>query len=145
MENIDGDLVISTDKSKLDVDKVCDFLSRSYWANKRPRERILKSIENSICYGAYIGDKLVGFARVVTDGATIYWLCDVFVDEEYRGHGIGKKLVGTITNADEFKDLNGLLGTKDAHGLYEQYHFKRMEMMRRLPDYVRNMDKGGSV
>ncbi|MEI4908235.1 hypothetical protein Q8G40_29560, partial [Klebsiella pneumoniae] len=59
--------------------------------------------------------------------------------------GIGKKLVGTITNADEFKDLNGLLGTKDAHGLYEQYHFTRMEMMRRTADYIRNMDKGGSV
>ncbi|WP_145136545.1 GNAT family N-acetyltransferase [Paenibacillus sp. Y412MC10] len=141
MENIDGELAISTDKSKLDMDKVCDFLSRSYWANKRPRETILKSIENSICYGAYIGDRLVGFARVVTDGATMYWLCDVFVDEEYRG----QKLVGTITNADEFKDLNGLLATKDAHGLYEQYHFTRMEMMRRMADYIRNMDKGGSV
>lgn len=134
------DIIISTDKSLLDLDAVCGFLSRSYWAQNRPRETILRSVENSMCFGAYIGEKQVGFARVVTDGVTMYYLCDVFIDEAYRGQGIGKKLVARITTCDELRNLTGWLGTADAHGLYESYHFEREpeRVMRRRPDYVRS-------
>lgn len=117
------------------------FLSRSYWANQRSIERIVQSIENSICYGIYDGSKQIGFARVVTDDATMYWLCDVFIDEEYRGKGLGKKFIECITNSEELKNLMGVLGTQDAHGLYGQYHFEedKERMMRRMPDFLRNM------
>jgi GNAT superfamily N-acetyltransferase len=140
MERIEGELIITNDKSQLHLETVFEFLSKSYWANKRPREKIRKSIENSVCYGAYIGEKQVGFARIVTDGATMYWLCDVFIDEAYRGQSIGKKLIEAIVTSDEFKDLMGVLGTQDAHGLYEQYNFVSDpdRMMRRTPDFLRN-------
>ncbi|MFE5317266.1 GNAT family N-acetyltransferase [Paenibacillus sp. NPDC056579] len=136
-----GELRISDDKSLLHLDTVLGFLSRSYWASKRSKGRIMKSIDNSICYGAYIGDQQVAFARIVTDGATMYWLCDVFVDERYRGMNIGKKLIEAIVRSDELKDLMGILGTKDAHSLYEQYDFEldQERMMRRMPDFIRNM------
>lgn len=138
-----GELIISTDKSLLDMETVFGFLSRSYWADKRSKERILKSIDSSICYGAYIGKRQVAFARVVTDGATMYWLCDVYVDESCRGKGIGKRLVQSIVQSNELKDLMGILGTKDAHGLYASFQFEqdRDRMMRRMPDYVRNRGK----
>ncbi|MNW04472.1 Acetyltransferase (GNAT) family protein [compost metagenome] len=73
----------------------------------------------------------------------MFYLCDVFIDEDYRGMGIGKKLVETLTTSDEYKDLIGLLGTKDAHELYKQYGFESdMErFMRRVPDYVRNLQR----
>ncbi|MEF3301691.1 GNAT family N-acetyltransferase [Paenibacillus sp. GYB003] len=137
--NTDQELIISDDKSLLDLDTIFEFLSKSYWANKRSKETIEKSIRNSICYGAYFQNKQVGFARVVTDGATMYWLCDVFIDETCRGKGIGKKLVETIVNSEPLRNLTGLLGTKDAHGLYEQFGFQsdREKMMRRLPDFLR--------
>jgi len=89
----------------------------------RPIETINKTIENSVCFGVYHGSRQIGFARVVTDEAVIFWLGDVFIDEEYRGKGIGKKLIETIVNDDKFKGLYGLLGTADAHGLYEQYGY----------------------
>ena len=71
----------------------------------------------------------------------MYYLCDVFIDEDYRGMGIGKKLVESLTTSDEYKDLMGLLGTKDAHELYKQYDFEQEteRFMRRVPDYIRNM------
>ncbi len=120
-------IVISTDSSLLDMDTIMGFLSKSYWANHRSRETIEKAIRNSMCYGVYDGGKQIGFARVVTDQATMYWLCDVFVDEAYRGQGIGKILIDTIVTSEALKGLNGILGTRDAHGLYEQYGFSRIQ------------------
>lgn len=139
MEVTWNQFVISDNKELLDLDVIKGFLSRSYWANKRPEKRTLRSIENSVCYGVYEGRKQVGYARVITDHATMYYLCDVFIDEDYRGMGIGKKLVESLTTSDEYKDLMGLLGTKDAHELYKQYDFEpdTERFMRRVPDYIR--------
>ncbi|WP_025028017.1 GNAT family N-acetyltransferase [Caldalkalibacillus mannanilyticus] len=125
-EKIEG-FMISTDKSLLDIEAITEFLGKSYWANQRTQETIIKSIENSLCYGVYENGKQVGFARVVTDGVTMYWLCDVYIDERYRGVGIGKKLISTIIHSEELKNLNGILGTLDAHGLYEQYGFIQVQ------------------
>jgi GNAT superfamily N-acetyltransferase len=116
--------LVSTDKSLLSLDTVYDFLvNRSYWANYRTREQIEKSIKNSLCFGVYEDGKQIGFARVVTDYSVMYWLCDVFVDEEYRGKGIGKILVENVVNHPELINLNGVLGTRDAQGLYQKYGF----------------------
>ncbi|MBR2566952.1 MAG: GNAT family N-acetyltransferase [Paenibacillus sp.] len=135
MEVYYKDYLITDDKEKIDKQVVLDFLAQSYWANKRPTERILKSIDHSNGYGVYHQGKQIAYARVVTDGATVYYLCDVFVLKEYQGQGIGKKLIETITNLKEYEWMTGILGTKDAHGLYEQYGFERDQerFMRRMP------------
>jgi Methylase of polypeptide chain release factors len=114
---------ISNDKSLLSIDRIHMLLSQSYWANTRTKDKIELSIKNSICYGVYYRDIQVGFARVVTDFSTMYWLCDVIIDEEHRGKGLGKKLVGAISNATELIGLRGILRTRDAHGLYEQHGY----------------------
>jgi GNAT superfamily N-acetyltransferase len=131
MNIIFGEYRISDDKNLLNMDIIHGFLQQSYWAHQRTRETLVKAVENSLCLGVYYQDQQIGFARFVTDGATIYWLCDVFVDEAYRGQGIGKKLMEAMENWDLLKGLNGILGTRDAHGLYEQYGFVRNEMMRK--------------
>lgn len=127
--------LISDDKAKLDKQVVLDYLARSYWTNRRSPERILRSMDHSNCYGVYQKEQQIGFARVVTDSATIYYLCDVFVLEEYQGQGIAKKLIEIITNSDEYEWMTGVLGTLDAHGLYEEYGFERdaERFMRRQP------------
>jgi hypothetical protein len=79
---------VSTDCSKVDLNKVCDFLARSYWANNRKRETVMKSIEHSLCFSLFDRDEQVGFARVITDGATFAYLCDVFIEEKYRGKNL---------------------------------------------------------
>jgi GNAT superfamily N-acetyltransferase len=120
-----GKYLISDDKSMLSLDTIYDFLvNKSYWARYRTREQIQRSIDNSLCIGVYDAGKQIGFARAVTDYSVMYWLCDVFIDERYRGQGIGKLLVENVVNHPELKDLNGVLATRDAQGLYEKYGFK---------------------
>jgi GNAT superfamily N-acetyltransferase len=114
---------ISNEKSLLSHQKIQELLAKSYWASTRPLETIESSIKNSLCYGVYHNGNQVGFARVVTDYATVYWLCDVLIDEEYRGKSLGKMLIESIVQSDELKGLRGILRTRDAHGLYEQYGF----------------------
>lgn len=134
MEVIFNEFIISDDNSRIDRDIVLDFLSRSYWANKRPQDRTIKAIENSYCLGVFKEDNQIGFARIISDDATFYYICDVFVLEEYRGKGIGKKLVETIVNSDKFEGMMGLLGTLDAHELYQKYGFIREpERFMKLP------------
>ncbi len=118
---------ISKDKSKIDPKAVEKLLRQTYWADKRPYETIVKSMENSVCFGVFDSatDELIGFARCITDFATTYYLADVIVDEKHRGNGIGKAIVNAVTTDEDFSDIFGLLVTRDAHGLYDQYGFNK--------------------
>ena len=120
-----GRFLISTDRSKLDVDVVHKFLARSYWAEGIPRETVERSIENSLCFGVYDNARQIGFARVISDFATYAYVADVFILEQYRERGLGKELMASIM---AHPDLQGLrrwsLGTRDAQGLYAQFGFK---------------------
>jgi GNAT superfamily N-acetyltransferase len=117
---------ISTDKSRLDLDRITGFLAGSYWASKRPREVIERSIVASLCFGAYrkADGAQVGFARVVTDGATFGWVADVYVDPTCRGEGLGKALMQTIIDTPQLRGMTLVLTTRDAHGLYAQFGFE---------------------
>lgn len=120
--------IISDDDTKLNVDAICDFLARSYWADKRPRQVIEKSLKHSLNFGMYDGDRQIGFARVVTDYAVFAYLCDVFIDEDYRGHALGKWMIECILSHPELQGLKRwCLLTKDAHGLYKQFGFRELE------------------
>ena len=114
---------ISTDKARLDLDMIHQFLSEvSYWAMGRTRATVENAIQNSLCFGVYVGGRQAGFARVVTDGATFAWLCDLFILESHRGRGLGKQLVEQIVGHPELRDLRlFLLATADAHGLYAEH------------------------
>jgi GNAT superfamily N-acetyltransferase len=118
-----GQYRISNDRSLLSIDKIMSFLSKSYWAASRPEETVRESIRNSECFGVYSGSEQVGFARIVTDYAVVYWLCDVYIEESHRKMGLGKKLIEVITENETLRNLNGILGTSDAHSLYEKYGF----------------------
>jgi GNAT superfamily N-acetyltransferase len=124
---------ISTDKTKLDVDVIYNYLSNeSYWAKNIPLQTVQTSIENSYCFGLYVTEnstkKQIGFARVITDCATFGYLADVFVIEKYRGKGLSKWLMKTIMDCPDLQGLRGwMLATKDAHGLYEKFGFSLLE------------------
>jgi GNAT superfamily N-acetyltransferase len=126
-----GDVRITDRTDLVDVDKLCEMLAASYWAADRDRETILASVRGSLCFSAYVGDIQVGFLRAVTDRATFAWICDVVVDDAYRGRGIGKRLMETALAHPELRGVNMGLATRDAHGLYEQYGFVRREAMAR--------------
>ena len=113
-------------KENIKVEDVVRLLKMTYWADSRPVEIIDKSMENSKCVGLYVDgvERLVGFARVISDYATTYYLCDVIIDEDYQHKGLGKALVSYVVSMPDYKGLRGLLVTKDAHKLYEKYGYE---------------------
>ncbi len=119
---------ISTDKTRLDLELIHDFLAnRSYWAAGVPYSVVVKSIENSLCFGVYDQGGQVGFGRVVTDFATFAYIGDVFILEHYRGRGLGQKLIKAIMECPELQGLRlWLIGTKDAHDLYRKFGFQKV-------------------
>jgi GNAT superfamily N-acetyltransferase len=120
----DGDILVTTDPSRLDVGTVHGFLTGSYWARGIPREVVERSIRHSICFGAFEGTPQVGFARVISDRATFAYVADVFVLPSHRGRGVGKRLMACIASHPELQNLRlWTLFTRDAHGLYRQYGF----------------------
>jgi GNAT superfamily N-acetyltransferase len=121
---INGDYIIDTDKSKLDISFIHRYLTTSYWAEGIPYETVKRSVEGSLCFGMYHLGKQMGFARVITDGATFAYLADVFIDENHRGKGLSKWLVKIILEHESVQGLRRfMLGTKDAHSLYKQFGF----------------------
>jgi catechol 2,3-dioxygenase-like lactoylglutathione lyase family enzyme len=118
-----GPFEISTDRGRLDLAWLVGALSeRAYWSVGRSAAAIQRSVEGSVCYGVYRGPQQVGIARVVTDGATFAWLCDVFIDEAWRGQGLGIWLIETIVAEPDLAGIRRfILATRDAGELYRRH------------------------
>ncbi|MCW8099999.1 GNAT family N-acetyltransferase [Streptomyces tauricus] len=122
---------ISTDPARIDVGRVHRWLATdAYWAMDRPRERHERAVAGSLNFGVYetISGDQVAYARVVTDGATFAWLCDVYVDRAARGKGLGTALVTAVRDHLRPMGLRRVvLATHDAHGVYEKLGFKVLD------------------
>ena len=135
-----GGFTVSDDKARIALDVVHRFLETAYWCVGIPRRVVERSIAGSMAFGLYEGGHQIGFARVITDGATFAYIGDMFVVEEWRRRGLATWLVECITN---HPDLGGLrrwmLATADAQGLYRKFGFAAPDdpsriMMRLNPD-----------
>jgi GNAT superfamily N-acetyltransferase len=125
MEYRRDEFVISTDRERLSLDVIHNFLTNCYWAKGIPRNVVAQSIEHSLCFGIYDGSGAqIGFARVVSDFATVAYLGDVFVLESHRGRGLSKWLMQCVVQHPALQNLRRwILLTRDAHGLYSQFGF----------------------
>jgi GNAT superfamily N-acetyltransferase len=124
VERTFDDYLISTDPARLDIGVIHGFLRESYWAEAIPREIVERAVENSLCFGAYYRNEQIGFARVVSDYCTFAYIADVFVLAPWRGRGISKALMAEVIHHPDLQGLRRwLLGTKDAHGLYQRFGF----------------------
>lgn len=121
-----GEFEFSADKKRLDLDYLYQLLCvPSRYSTGLPPERFPLVIENSLCFGIYLHGKQVGFSRVITDSTEFASLWDVFVDEPYRGQGIGKALLKYVFNHPRLRGIfRWFLMTEDAHGLYQKFEFK---------------------
>ena len=119
---------VSTDKTKLDVPFIQNFLKDIYWAAGRTIDEVQTTIDASVCFGIYFNDKQIGFARVITDYVVFGYVMDVFITEEHRGKGYSSVLIETMMNEPVLKDIKiWRLATTDAHFLYEKFGFKALE------------------
>lgn len=122
------DYQLSTDKSRLDIPLIHHYLCQhSYWAAGIPEETVRRSIEGALCFGIYKGKHQIGFARIISDYATFAYLADVFIIPDYRGQGLSNLLMASIVDHPDLQGLRRwMLGTADAHGLYEKFGFKTL-------------------
>jgi N-acetylglutamate synthase-like GNAT family acetyltransferase len=129
----------STDAVDVDLDWLHEALSRrAYWALGRSREVVERSVANSLCFSAFVGGRQVAFARVVTDQATFAWVCDVFVDEEMRGAGIGSQLMAVVSLDPRLAGLKRIVLVTSSPDFYRRFGFEPLDrpdrwMLRRGP------------
>jgi GNAT superfamily N-acetyltransferase len=122
-----GLVSVSTDKNKLEVPFIQQFLKDIYWAAGRTMEEVQITIDNSFCFGIYLNDKQIGFARVITDYVVFAYLMDVFITEEHRGRGYSSILINSMMTEPKLKEVKiWRLATSDAHFLYEKFGFKAL-------------------
>lgn len=134
-----GEFVISTDAERLNLDVIHGFLTNCYWAKGIPREVVARSIQHALCFGIYDGEGAqVGFARVISDFATVAYIGDVFVLETHRGRGLGKWLMECIMRHPALQNLRRwILTTRDAHGLYSDVGFTPVKFPERYMELHR--------
>ena len=124
MEWTREEFTVSDEAARLDRDVIERFLTGSYWAKNIPSATLDKSLRNSLCFALLEGERQIGFARVVSDRATIAYLADVFVLPEFRGRGLAKWLLTCVLAHPELQGLRRwVLATRDAHGLYRKLGF----------------------
>ena len=125
MNDVPSEFELSTDKTRLDLDRIEAMIRTTYWAADRPRPVIELSIEHSLCIGAYrkAQSVQVGFASLVTDHMSFAWVSDVMVAEGWRGKGIGKAMIQALVSLPGFEGVRFVLSTRDAHRFYEQFGF----------------------
>ncbi|MFD0990174.1 GNAT family N-acetyltransferase [Mariniflexile jejuense] len=121
-------ITISTDKSKLQVDVIHQFLTTTYWATGRTLQEVKKTIETCFCFGVYLNEKQIGFARIATDYTVFAYIMDVFILPEYRGKGYSKQLMKAINEEPQLQSCNvWMLKTSDAHNLYKQFGYTELK------------------
>ncbi len=127
-----SEVIITKDKSTLDIAMIVDYLQNSYWAKERSAETIERSIEHSICFGAYLDGQQIGFARVVSDLSVFAYIMDVFILDDYKGCGYGTAIMEAVMTDQLLVDVeNWQLRTLDAHELYKKFGFTELEFPER--------------
>ncbi len=134
------DLTVTTDRAAMDVAVIHRYLSEeSYWARGITRETVERSMDNSLCFGAFVDGQQIAFARVITDRTTFAWLCDVFVLPAYQGKGYSKQLIAAVMAHPDLQGLRRMmLGTLDAHSLYARHGFGQPKVPERLMEINNN-------
>ena len=132
-------ITISTDKNKLNVPFIQNFLKDVYWAAGRTIEEVQKTIDSSFCFGIYFDEEQIGFCRVITDYVVFAYVMDVFIIEEHRGKGYSSILIKNMMNEPELKEVKiWRLATSDAHFLYKKFGFNALATPEKMMEKVIN-------
>jgi GNAT superfamily N-acetyltransferase len=133
-----GTYTVSDDPSRLDVEAMHAYLRRAYWSEEIPIDVVERAVRGSLCIAAYDSNGAqVGLARFISDYATFAYVCDVYVLEEHRGHGLSKAMMAMATSHPKLQGLRRwTLVTNDAHGLYKQFGFTPIANQERFMERI---------
>jgi ribosomal protein S18 acetylase RimI-like enzyme len=134
-----NDYLLTDAPERMDLDAICNLLHSTYWASTRSRDVIEKTLRHSLNFGLFRAERQIGFARVVSDRATVGYLCDVIIAPEQRGAGLGQWMLGRILEHPELKTCRIDLFTRDAQEFYARFGFGPhtfTNLVRYPPDYA---------
>jgi GNAT superfamily N-acetyltransferase len=135
-------ITVSTNKSKLDVPFIQNFLKDVYWAAGRTMEEVQTTIDSSFCFGIYLEDNQIGFCRVITDYVVFAYVMDVFIDENHRGKGYSSILINAMMTEPQLQQVKiWRLATSDAHFLYKKFGFKSLYHPEKMMEKVISANK----
>ena len=135
MIKLQDNLYYSIQQEDMDLDVIFDFIKNSYWGNLRTYEEQKIAVENTLNFGLFKEGKQIAYARVMTDRVFFAYLLDVFVVNEEQGKGYSKILIDKILKDERIKNIDRwMLGTKDAHTLYEKFGFEKVKSPEKLMD-----------
>lgn len=130
-------IYVSTDKQKLNVPFIQNFLKDIYWTAGRTSDEVQRTIDASVCFGIYLNDVQIGFGRVITDYVVFAYMMDVFIAEEHRGKGYSSILISAMIEEPSLKAVKiWRLATRDAHFLYEKFGFKELAFPERMMEKI---------
>lgn len=130
-------ITVSTDKSKLDVSFVQNFLKDVYWTAGRTIDEVQTTIDASFCFGIYLNNNQIGFCRVITDYVVFAYVMDVFIDEQHRGKGYSSILIQAMMNEPQLQYVKiWRLATSDAHFLYQKFGFTSLAHPEKMMEKV---------
>lgn len=130
-------ITVSTDKTKLNIPFIQNFLKDIYWTAPRTIEEVQTAIDASFCFGIYLNNEQIGFARVITDYIVFAYVMDVFITEEHRGKGYSSILIETMINEQQLQNVKlWRLATKDAHFLYEKFGFTKLNHPEKMMEKI---------
>lgn len=131
-------ITVSTDKSKLDIPFIQNFLKDVYWAAGRTMEEVQTTIDSSFCFGIYLDEKQIGFCRVITDYVVFAYVMDVFIDENHRGKGYSSILINAMMTEPKLQQVKiWRLATSDAHFLYEKFGFNSLAHPEKMMEKIK--------
>jgi GNAT superfamily N-acetyltransferase len=130
-------ITVSTDKNKLNVPFIQNFLKDVYWAAGRTIEEVQTTIDSSFCFGIYLDENQIGFCRVITDYVVFAYVMDVFITEEHRGKGYSSILIENMVNEPKLKEVKiWRLATSDAHFLYKKFGFNALATPEKMMEKI---------
>ena len=130
-------ITVSTDKSKLDIPFLQDFLKDVYWAAGRTLEEVQTTVDTSFCFGIYLEEKQIGFCRVITDYVVFAYVMDVFIDEKHRGKGYSSILINAMMTEPQLQQVKiWRLATSDAHFLYQKFGFTSLALPEKMMEKI---------
>lgn len=125
MRRCHAGFVLDDSLARFDFARCHAWLTRAYWSEGITESEVERGFRRSAWVaGAYADGTQIGCVRLVTDFTRFAYLMDVFVDESYRGRGVGGALVRfALTHPELALVYKWTLATADAHEVYRRQGF----------------------
>lgn len=94
------------------------------WQPERQEQEIARVLESDLAIGAWDGDRLVGFARVISDGYFHAYIDDVLVHPDYQREGLGSLLLNKLLASLYHIETITLFCQPELVSFYERQGFK---------------------